>query len=141
MSSKTVLGFDFGTTSIGVAVGQTITASANSLKALKATDGAPDWFLVEKLIKEWQPDYIVVGLPLNMDGTEQPMTQKARRFGNRLNGRFNINVFFQDERLSSVEAKSRLFQDKGFKGLSKRDVDSTSAVVILESWFEENPSS
>lgn len=138
MENKTILAFDFGTTSIGVAIGQTVTSQASPLTALKATDGAPDWLLVEKLIKEWLPDLFVVGLPLNMDGTEQPLTHRAKRFGNRLNGRFAIPVSFQDERLTSVEAKSRLFDEKGFKGLSKKNIDSRAAVIILESWFEIN---
>lgn len=136
--SKTILAFDFGTTSIGVAVGQTITSHASALPALKATEGVPNWDQVEKLIKEWEPDLFVIGLPFNMDGSEQEMTQKARKFGNRLNGRFAIEIAYQDERLSSVEAKSRLFDKKGFKGLNKQKIDSVSAVIILEGWFEEN---
>ena len=70
--SGTFLGFDFGTKSIGVAVGQRITATARPLPALKAQDGKPDWNIIEKLLKEWQPEAVIVGLPLNMDGTEQP---------------------------------------------------------------------
>jgi len=67
--SGTLLAFDFGTKSIGVAVGQRITGTARPLTALKANDGTPDWNLIERLLKEWQPDEAVVGLPLNMDGT------------------------------------------------------------------------
>lgn len=78
MNSKTVLGFDFGTKSIGVAIGQEITASATPLLSLKAVDGIPNWDQIGDLIKEWQPDLVVVGLPLNMDGTEQDMTQIGR---------------------------------------------------------------
>ncbi|SET38918.1 Holliday junction resolvase RuvX [Thorsellia anophelis] len=136
--TKTILAFDFGTTSIGVAVGQTVTSQASALPALKAIEGSPNWDAVEKLIKEWQPDLFVIGLPFNMDGSEQEMTQKARRFGNRLNGRFGIEIAYQDERLSSVEAKARLFDKKGFKGLNKQKIDSVSAVIILEGWFEDN---
>ncbi len=76
--SGTFLGFDFGTKSIGVAVGQRITATARPLPALKAQDGKPDWNVIEKLLKEWQPEAVIVGLPLNMDGTEQPLTARAR---------------------------------------------------------------
>ena len=72
--SGTLLAFDFGTKSIGVAVGQRITGTARPLTALKANDGTPDWNLIERLLKEWQPDDVIVGLPLNMDGTEQPLT-------------------------------------------------------------------
>lgn len=78
MSSNTVIAFDFGTKSIGVAVGQTITGTARPLAALKAREGIPDWELIAAVFREWQPDYVVVGLPLNMDGTEQPVTAQAK---------------------------------------------------------------
>ncbi|WP_029684335.1 Holliday junction resolvase RuvX [Tatumella saanichensis] len=136
MSAKTLLGFDFGTKSIGVAVGQQLTGTARPLKALKAQDGVPDWALIEKLLKEWQPDLVVVGLPLNMDGTEQPLTARARKFANRLHGRFGVAVELQDERLSTVEARAGLFEQGGYRALSKGNVDSGSAVIILESWFD-----
>lgn len=136
MSSQTLLGFDFGTKSIGVAVGQQLTGTARPLAALKAQDGTPDWQLIEKLLKEWQPDFVVVGLPLNMDGTEQPLTARARKFANRLHGRFGVRVELQDERLSTVEARSTLFERGGYRALNKGQVDSQSAVIILEDWFE-----
>ncbi|MDI9221152.1 Holliday junction resolvase RuvX [Pantoea sp. EA-12] len=136
MASETLLGFDFGTKSIGVAVGQQLTGTARALTALKAQDGTPDWNLIEKLLKEWQPDYVVVGLPLNMDGTEQPLTVRARKFANRLHGRFGVRVELQDERLSTVEARADLFERGGFRALQKGQVDSQSAVIILEDWFD-----
>lgn len=74
IGNRTVLAFDFGTKSIGVAVGQEITGTASPLAALKARDGIPDWTLIEKLYEEWQPQIVVVGLPLNMDGTEQELS-------------------------------------------------------------------
>lgn len=136
MASETLLGFDFGTKSIGVAVGQQLTGTARALTALKAQDGSPDWKLIEKLLKEWQPDYVVVGLPLNMDGTEQELTARARKFANRLHGRFGVRVELQDERLSTVEARADLFERGGFRALQKGQVDSQSAVIILEDWFD-----
>lgn len=136
MSHMTLLAFDFGTKSIGVAVGQQLTGTANPLPALKAQDGTPDWSKIEALLKEWQPDRIVVGLPLNMDGSEQPLTARARKFANRLHGRFGVQVDLHDERLSTVEARADLFSRGGFRALNKGSVDSLSAVVILESWFE-----
>lgn len=139
MSHSTLLAFDFGTTSIGIAVGQPLTGTARPLTALKAQDGIPDWSKIEYLIKEWQPNLIVVGLPLNMDGTEQPITQRARKFANRLHGRFGLQVELHDERLSTVEARSSLFSHGGFRALNKGSVDSQSAVIILESWFENHP--
>ncbi|ALV91127.1 MULTISPECIES: Holliday junction resolvase RuvX [Pantoea] len=136
MASETLLGFDFGTKSIGVAVGQQLTGTARALTALKAQDGTPDWNQIEKLLKEWQPDYVVVGLPLNMDGTEQPLTVRARKFANRLHGRFGVRVELQDERLSTIEARADLFERGGFRALQKGQVDSQSAVIILEDWFD-----
>ena len=136
--SGTLLAFDFGTKSIGVAIGQRITGTARPLTAIKANDGTPDWTQFEKLLKEWQPELVVVGLPLNMDGTNQPLTDRARKFANRLHGRFGVKVELQDERLSTVEARAGLFERGGFRALNKGSVDSASAVVILESYFEQS---
>jgi len=135
--SGTLIAFDFGTKSIGVAVGQRITGTARPLSALKALDGAPDWNAVEKLLKEWQPDAVIVGLPLNMDGTEQPLTARARKFANKLHGRFGVKIELHDERLSTVEARAGLFEHGGYRALNKGRVDSASAVIILESYFEQ----
>jgi len=133
-----VLGFDFGTSSIGVAIGQSITGTATPLTALRAKDGQPDWSQVERLLKEWQPDFVVVGLPLNMDGTEQPLTERARKFGQRLHGRFGIQVVYQDERLTTVAAKEYLFDHGGYKQLKKGKVDSAAAQLILEDYFNQH---
>ncbi|KAB7693842.1 Holliday junction resolvase RuvX [Plesiomonas shigelloides] len=136
--SRTMMAFDFGTKSIGVAIGQEITATARPIASLKARDGIPDWEQLQKLLNEWKPDLVVVGLPLNMDGTEQPVTACARKFANRLQGRFGQKVVLHDERLSTVEARSHLFASGGFRALDKGRVDAASACVILESWFEQN---
>lgn len=138
MPAQTLLGFDFGTKSIGVAVGQQLTGTARPLTALKAQEGTPDWNLIARLLKEWQPDFVVVGLPLNMDGTEQPLTARARKFANRLHGRFGIQVELQDERLSTVEARAALFERGGYRALNKGQVDSQSAVIILQDWFDNH---
>ncbi|RNM23321.1 Holliday junction resolvase RuvX [Dickeya undicola] len=137
MGNRTLLAFDFGTRSIGVAIGQEITGTARPLTSLKAQDGVPDWQKVEKLLNEWQPSLIIVGLPLNMDGTEQPLTARARKFSQRLHGRFGVKVELHDERLSTVEARADLFERGGFRALDKSSVDAASAVIILESWFEQ----
>ncbi|MFP2238757.1 Holliday junction resolvase RuvX [Pseudescherichia vulneris] len=135
--SGTLLGFDFGTRSIGVAIGQRVTGTARPLGALKAQDGTPDWNAIAKLLKEWQPEAVVVGLPLNMDGTEQPLTARARNFANKIHGRFGVKIVLHDERLSTVEARAGLFEHGGYRALNKGKVDSASAVVILESFFEQ----
>lgn len=134
--SQTILAFDFGTNSIGCAVGQSITGTAQGLPAFKAQDGIPNWGSIAKVIADWQPDLLVVGLPLNMDGTEQPLTQRAKKFANRLQGRFNLPVELHDERLTTVEARAEIFSRGGYRALKKGKVDSISACLILESWFE-----
>jgi len=136
MSYQSVLGFDYGTKSIGIAIGQEITASARPLMSIKAVDGIPKWEEIGKIITEWQPDLIVVGLPLNMDGTEQEITLRAKKFGNRLNGRFGIKVVTPVERLTTGDAKARLFEMGGYKALTKGQVDAMSALLIIESYFE-----
>lgn len=134
----TALAFDFGTKSIGCAVGQSITGTARDLPAFKAQDGIPNWDNIAKCITKWQPDIIIVGLPLNMDGTEQDLTLRAKKFANRLHGRFGVKVILHDERLTTTEAKNEIFTKGGFKALKKNKIDSIAACIILESWFENN---
>lgn len=131
-----ILAFDFGLKNIGVAVGQSITGTAAPLQALKARDGIPNWEIIANLVKEWQPDAMVVGLPLNMDGTEQEVTLRAKKFARRLEGRYGVKVNTHDERLTTVDAKAELFARGGYQALTKDKIDSISAVLILESWFE-----
>ena len=130
-----VLAFDYGLTSIGVAYGQSVTGTANELQTLKARDGVPNWDQIQNLISEWQPQLLLVGLPLNMDGSESEFGARARKFANRLHGRFGLEVTLFDERLSTREAKSLAFE-RGHKGNYKQaPVDSIAARLILESWF------
>ena len=136
MRSITVLAFDYGTKSIGIAIGQSLTGTGNPIGSIKDVDGIPKWEEIGMLIEEWQPDIVVVGLPLNMDGTEQEMTQRAKKFANRINGRFGVKIATQDERLTTADAKARLFEFGGFKALTKGQVDAMSAVLIIESYFE-----
>lgn len=131
----TVMGFDFGMRHIGIAVGQTITRTAEALTSVSAQQGIPDWKEIEKLIAEWKPDALVVGLPLNMDGTEQPITLHARRFVQKLKGRFHLPVYDEDERLSTVEAREKIFSQGGYRALTKKAIDSMAAKLILESWL------
>ena len=135
---KTLLAFDYGTKNIGVATGQTITCSASSLPPLKARDGIPDWAQIEKLMNEWKPDLVLVGLPLNMDDTESELSARARKFANRIHGRFGVKVEMVDERLSSFEAKGEVMQRGGSRDYRNNPVDSIAARLILEGWFERN---
>jgi putative Holliday junction resolvase len=134
-SRRTVLAFDFGTKSIGVAIGQEITGTASPLNAIKAQDGIPNWDLVAQLFDEWRPDIALVGLPLNMDGSYQQVTFSAKKFANRLNAKYRLPVETYDERLTTVDAKARLFEMGGFKKLDKQKIDSVSACLIFESWI------
>ena len=138
MSNKTVLGFDFGMKHIGVAVGQTITRTATPLTSLKATDGIPNWDEIAKLISTWGAQALIVGIPLNMDGTEQPITAAAKKFSNRLHARYKLPVHPVDERLTTVEAKQQLFEAAGYRALDKNAIDSYSAKLILESWLRDH---
>jgi len=131
----TALAFDFGLVKIGVAVGQSLTGTAQALAPLKARDGTPAWEQIETLLKEWQPQVLVVGLPLNMDDTDNDITVRARRFANRLLGRFGIAHVLWDERLSTREAKEIAFEHGHRGNFYEAPVDSFAAQLILESWF------
>lgn len=134
-SPQTLLAFDYGLRWIGCATGQTVTGTASALPALKARDGIPDWQQVEELLTQWQPQRVVVGLPLNMDGSESDMSARARKFANRLHGRFGVAVEMADERLSSFEARGDIIAESGSRDFKGQSVDSRSAVLILESWL------
>lgn len=130
-----ILAFDFGLARIGVAVGQSITATASPLPTLKAKQGIPDWQILEKLIVEWQPELLLIGEPFNMDASDQQITLKARKFANRLHGRFGLPFEMFDERLSSAAAREEIFEYGGYRKLKKAQIDSIAAALILESWF------
>ncbi|HSJ48912.1 MAG TPA: Holliday junction resolvase RuvX [Gammaproteobacteria bacterium] len=131
MPSQVLLGFDYGQRRIGVAVGQTVTATATALATLAARDGQPDWAEVTALIEEWRPDALVVGLPLRLDGTESELSRAAQRFARRLEGRYKRPVHLMDERLSSRTAEQTRTRDGARQGL-----DALAAQVILQDWFE-----
>jgi len=135
MGQRLVLAFDFGTRRIGVAVGNELLKSARELTPLPARDGIPDWNQLTRLVEEWQPDLFVVGLPLNMDGSESAMSTRARKFGNRLHGRYGKPCQMVDERGTTREAK-QIAQAAGHRGNYRQDsVDGIAAVLILEGWF------
>ncbi|CDZ76897.1 Putative Holliday junction resolvase [Legionella massiliensis] len=130
------LGFDFGYKRIGVAVGQQITCSARPLSTLEARQGVPDWSLVQKIINEWRPQALVVGLPTCIDDTEQYTTDAARNFARQLGKRYALPVHLVDERLSTVEARAQLFAEGGYRKIKQSQVDSFAACVILEQWLQ-----
>lgn len=132
----TVLGFDFGSKYIGVAVGQTSPTLAQPLTSLSVKKGALPWKEITHLLQIWSPDALVVGIPLNMDGSEQAITHLAQNFLMELKNRFQLPVFPMDERLTTVEARSRLFAMGGYKALKKKSIDSIAAQLIVEMWLE-----
>jgi len=129
--SKTYMGFDFGMKKIGVAIGQSITGTANPLVIIRAKDGQPDWVALEKIIKQWQPEMFIVGLPINMDSTPSEMSSMAEKFARRLTGRYGIAHETWDERLTSFEAREFAEPDE--------QIDAIAAKLILESYFRERP--
>ncbi|WP_010485670.1 Holliday junction resolvase RuvX [Pseudomonas sp. S9] len=135
---RLLLGFDYGTKQIGVAVGQVVTGQARELCILKAQNGVPDWQKVEALVREWQPDAIVVGLPLNMDGSPSDMSERAQKFARRLHGRFNLPVHTHDERLTTYAAKGERLQQGQNSGYRERPVDALAAALLLEGWLQEH---
>lgn len=144
---RTFLAFDYGLQRIGIAVGQELTGTATALTTVKATDGKPDWDTITRLIEQWKPDELVIGLPVNMDGTFHELSYRAQRFGNQLHGRYNLRANFIDERLSSLAAEQHLKnhipvstkhveRKKARKG-QPADIDKIAAKVILESWLNQ----
>lgn len=136
-SNRRILAFDFGTRRIGVASGQEMLGTGQPLAMLSARDGIPDWTRIEQLLKEWQPDVVLVGLPLNMDDTENDMCARARKFGKRLHGRYHVAVEMVDERLTSFEAKGEVLAGGGSRDFGRHGVDDRAAVLILETWCRE----
>jgi putative Holliday junction resolvase len=142
---KIVLAFDFGLRRIGVACGDTLSRNASALDTVPAGPTGPRWELIAAMLREWQPDMAVVGLPYNVDGSENDMTGAARSFAAELARRFGIEVVMVDERYSSLEAAARLqtARESGLRRrrVAKSDVDAAAACVILERWFTEKTGS
>jgi putative Holliday junction resolvase len=128
----TLLAFDYGEKRIGVAVGNSLTRSARPLVIVQNRSREYRFEEVGKLIAEWRPDSLVVGLPMHPDGTPHEMTQLAKRFGNQLNGRFNLPVTWIDERYSSVEAKAEIRAGKGRADM----LDAEAASIILQQYLD-----
>lgn len=138
--NRRVMAFDFGTRRIGVASGQELLGTGKPLTMLTARDGVPDWDQIGRLLEEWKPDRVLVGLPLNMDDTENDMCARARKFGKRLHGRFHVEVEMVDERLTSFEAKGDVMAAGGSRDFGRDGVDDRAAVLILETWFHQQES-
>lgn len=137
-ASRTYLGFDFGTKSLGIAVGSNASGLAEPLVTLTVRHGLPDWPAVDRLVREWQPAGLVVGLPLNMDDSENAMTRAARQFGHRLRARYNLPVHWVDERLTSVDAKNAMVEARVPWKQRKSRVDRLAAQAILQAYLDES---
>ncbi len=132
----TVMSFDYGTEKIGIAIGQSISSTAEPLTIIRAKDGIPNWSKITGLIESWRPNYFVVGLPYNLDGSDSKLLQRVLKFAQRLNGRFNIPTFGVDERLSSKAAAEKLKAGNP-KNCIRKEIDDVAAQIILETWFSE----
>lgn len=134
--SGTILAFDFGEKRIGVAVGETLTKVASALTLIESEINDVRFSEIAKLLEEWQPKLLIIGLPTYLDGTEHELTKLAKKFAQRLEGRFNTPVMMVDERLSSAEAAQRL-SASGIKGRKQKAlIDAAAAQVILQSYFD-----
>ncbi len=127
------LGFDYGQQRIGIAVGQQITGTATAICTVPSRDGKPDWDTISSLIHEWQPDTLVVGLPLYADGQDSKISLAARKFARQLEGRYRLPVHTMNEYLSSQAATE--LQQQG-KQAGKTGVDAIAARIILQNWLE-----
>ena len=132
----TVLAFDFGEKRIGIATGETLLGSAHPLTVIHAESNDDRFAAIGKLIAEWQPERLVVGLPTHADGTPHEMTRLATKFGERLVRRFNLPVSYADERLTSLDAEARLRETGRNSKSAKPLLDAVAAQLILETWFE-----
>lgn len=130
-----VLGFDFGTQYIGVAIGQLVTKDARPLLSIHRKNKQRDWQLIKDLINKWRPESLVVGRPLTLDGQSQEMTRLCTKFANQLRERFNLPVFEEDERLTSMQAQA-IMKDMKYKGNRKDLIDQIAAQIILQSWLD-----
>jgi putative Holliday junction resolvase len=135
--SGTLLAFDFGTKRIGIAVGNTVSNTAQPLTTINDEKTDTRFAVIAALLKEWEPSALVVGLPCNDDGTPHEMTALSRRFANRLKGRFNLPTLLVDERYTSAAASSVL-DEKGIHGREQKSlIDQYAAQQILQAYFDE----
>ncbi len=134
---RTVMGFDFGRVRIGVAVGQELTATASPLVTVKTRNGRPDWDGIARLIQQWRPQLLVVGVPRHADGSDNAVTTAALHFSRQLQGRYGLTVATIDERLSSNEAATWAAAQGIRTAGGRLTVDALAAALILQSWLDQ----
>nr|WP_051961889.1 Holliday junction resolvase RuvX [Methylobacter sp. BBA5.1] len=138
-STDTYLGFDFGNKKIGVAVGQTTTGTASPLQTIRSINQAPNWDIIGKLIQQWRPAGLVVGVSRQADGSDNPVTPRMLKFCRQLEGRYQLPVYQQDESLSTFEAKQMLFDEVGVNAAKLWEVqDQLAAQLILQTWLNDH---
>ncbi len=133
MGPQTVLAFDFGLKRTGVALGNTLTGGARPVCTIETAGNDKRFERIGQLIAEWQPDLLVVGLPLGNDGGETPIAKRVKRFGQQLGGRFGLPVKFVDERYSSAVVEDAIRPGRN----NKAEVDAAAAAVILQAWLDQ----
>lgn len=142
-AARTVLSFDYGLRRIGVAVGNTLTGTAEGLATVAAQDGLPDWRAVDQLVADWRPQEFVVGVPYNMRGEDAGIAAAALRFAGELQDRYRIGVHRVDERLTSREAEDELRERRRSGAKARRvrrgDVDREAARLLLLQWLRARP--
>ncbi len=135
----TVLAFDFGLKRIGLAAGETLAGSAAPRPAIPVMRGSPDWSAIEREVRMWHPQVLVVGAPYNVDGTPGALAEAARAFATELGSRFGLPINMVDERWSSLEAATALKMRRASgvrrRRVQREDIDSAAAAVILERWL------
>lgn len=137
MPEPVFMAFDFGLRRIGVAVGQRLTGCATPLNTLNADQGVPDWRKIQQLLLQWKPEALIVGLPTTLDGKSLYTTPLASDFADELRALSHLPTHLVDERLSTVEARSLLFERGGYRKLKQSEIDSLAACIILEQWLHQ----
>lgn len=138
MPEGTVIAFDFGEKRIGVAIGETLIGTAHPHQVIRAITNDDRMAAIAKLVAEWQPIQLVVGLPTHADGTPHEMTQRCQRFAERLTRRFQLPVDLTDERLTSLDAEVRLRETGRNAKSAKPLLDAVAAQLILQTWFDQH---
>ena len=134
-----IMGFDVGTKKTGVAIGQTVTKTANPIAKIYSQQRQFDWKTLDKLVQEWRPNHFIVGIPLDMAGNDMIITPVAKQFLSDLIARYpTISADAVDERLTTKAAKQTLFEQYGYSGLQSKDIDGIAACLLLEQWMQHN---
>ena len=134
---ETVLAIDYGLRNMGIAIGNTLSGTAQPLAIINARDGVPDWDALAKLFEEWQPHRVIVGHPLNMNGSESDISQRVMKFARQIEGRCQRSVTLVDERLSSREAKAAALASGHDGNFAANPIDDEAAAIILTTWLNE----